>query len=169
MHKLRVAGCLCHGSASQCKPLIFFLQQSGSKASCQILEKGSTMWSLTSLGDMTWACVYIILRVCIHADALPQPVSGQARKEVLKWQPLCICYEVCLLRVSVPLQSSLIAASHRCFKVHLVSLSWLGSFILACLPSSLLVPVPLASVCPDRGVSMVLSYYTVFPKHLYHH
>lgn len=36
---------------------------------------------------------------------------SQARKEVLKWQPLCIFYEVCLLQVSVPLHTVLITAS----------------------------------------------------------
>lgn len=51
-------------------------------------------------------------------------------------------------------------------QVHPVSFSWLGSFIRLCLPSSLPVPVPLASVCPERRVSMVLSCYIVLPKHL---
>ena len=133
---------------------------------------------------MTWACayVYVILRVRIYADTHPQqpvfaenhdPPSStatpseehhQARTEVLKWQPLCIFYEVCLLHVCTSAKPS-----HRCFKAHLVSIRRLGSFILACHLTTLPVPVPLASACPDSGVSIAISCNTVFPKHLYHH
>lgn len=49
--------------------------------------------------------------------------------------------------------------SHHCFKVHFVSLSWLGRFILACVPISLPVPVSLASVCPDSSLYGALLLY----------
>lgn len=123
----------------------------------------SVMWNLMAHGDtleyvILCTCICTLPRACICWDLCPSQTPrtedqrntapGQERKELLKWQPLCIFYEICLLTC---LYTST-KLFHCCFEVHLVSLSCLGSFYLACLPSSTFAPLPLASACPDSSI-----------------
>lgn len=127
---------------------------------------------------MTWTCVYVyaILHVLTQADIhLQQPVFAENHdlplkphiptiKRTLPWpnkgrgtkmtaalhflwglSPMCLCASA--------------KPSHCSFKVHLVSLSWLGSFSLKYLPSSLPVPLVLASACPDSSLCDALLLY----------